>query len=122
MAAMAAMTAMVAMVMAVGSGCVATRVVPETEYTVYQYDNGDDYVSEGMYRIVGRNGRIGYYDAEHGRVAIAPRFAFGFPFDGGKARVTDGGELREVDGSGGEYHYWHSDEWYYVDKNGNVVK
>ena len=57
---MAAMTAMVAMVMAVGSGCVATRVVPETEYTVYQYDNGDDYVSEGMYRIVGRNGRIGY--------------------------------------------------------------
>ena len=109
-------------VMSAVSGCGVTRVVPETEYAVYQYDNGDDYVCEGMYRIVGRDGKIGYYDAEHGRVAIAPRFAFGFPFEDGRARVTDEGELREVEGSGGEYHYWHSDAWYYVDKSGNVVE
>ena len=49
---------------------------------------------------------------------IKPRFAFGFPFENGKAKVTDKGEMKEVPGSDGEYHYWESDEWYYIDKNG----
>ena len=31
-------------------------------YAAFQYDNGDDYVSEGLYRIVDRKGRIGYAD------------------------------------------------------------
>lgn len=35
-----------------------------------------------------------------------------------KAKVTDKGEMKEVPGSDGEYHYWESDEWYYIDKNG----
>lgn len=29
------------------------------------------------------------------------------------------GEMKEVPGSDGEYHYWKSDEWYYIDKKGN---
>ena len=28
-------------------------------YAAFQYDNGDDYVSEGLYRIVDRKGRNG---------------------------------------------------------------
>ena len=35
-----------------------------------------------------------------------------------KAKVTDKGEMKEVPGSDGEYHYWESDEWYYIDKKG----
>ncbi len=31
-------------------------------YATYQFDNGDDYVSEGLYRIVDRKGHIGYAD------------------------------------------------------------
>lgn len=27
--------------------------------------------------------------------------------------------MKEVPGSDGEYHYWKSDEWYYIDKKGN---
>ena len=35
-------------------------------YGVFQCDNGNDYVSEGLYRIVDKRGRIGYAD-ESGR-------------------------------------------------------
>lgn len=89
-------------------------------YAAFQYDNGDDYVSEGLYRIVDRKGRIGYAD-ETGRTVIRPRFAFGYPFEGGKAKVTDSGERKEVAGSGGEHWYWESDDWYYIDWNGDIV-
>lgn len=90
-------------------------------YSVYQYDNGDDYISDGMYRIVDKRGRIGYAD-EKGKAVIKPSFAFGFPFENGKAKVTDKGKMREVPGSDGEYHYWDSDEWYYIDKHGNRIE
>lgn len=62
-------------------------------YEAFQYDNGDDYVSEGLYRIVDRKGRIGYAD-ETGKTVIRPRFAFGYPFEGGKAKVTDTGKRK----------------------------
>ena len=39
------------------TGCSSSR-----HYRAFQYDNGDDYVSEGLYRIVDRKGRIGYAD------------------------------------------------------------
>mgnify|MGYP002129719503 FL=1 len=90
-------------------------------YGVFQCDNGNDYVSEGLYRIVDKRGRIGYAD-ESGRTVIKPRFAFGFPFENGKAKVTDKGEMKEVPGSDGEYHYWESDEWYYINKEGKRIK
>lgn len=84
-------------------GCAASpAVVP------FRYDNGPDYVREGLYRIVDGKGRMGYAD-ESGRVVIAPRFAFAHPFEGGKAKVP---------GSGGEHWSWESDAWYYIDTTG----
>ena len=71
-------------------GCAASpAVVP------FHYDNGPDYVREGLYRIVDDRGRMGYAD-ESGRVVIAPRFAFALPFEGGKAKVTDTGQRKEA--------------------------
>ena len=68
-----------------------------------------------------RKGRIGYADKE-GKTVIRPRFAFGYPFEGGRAKVTDSGQTeKKVPGSGGEYHYWESDGWYYIDRNGNKL-
>lgn len=72
---------------------------PASLYVPYRYDNGNDPVQEGVYRIVDEKGRIGYAD-EHGNTLIEPRFAFGFPFENGKAKVTDTGEQKEVPGSG----------------------
>lgn len=91
------------------------------KFPAFQIDNGDDYVSEGFYRIVDENGRIGYAD-EDGNTVIYPRFAFGFPFENGKAKVTDIGYEKDVPDSNGEYHYWESDKWYYIDKSGKKIE
>ena len=95
--------------------------VAESGFLPYQYDNGDDYVSDGRYRIVDSDGRIGYATANNA-VIISPRFAFGFPFKNGRAKVTDSGHLEEVKGSDSEYHYWVSDNWYWIDKMGNRLE
>ena len=92
--------------------------VAESGFLPYQYDNGDDSVSDGRYRIVDSDGRIGYATADNA-VIIPPRFAFGFPFHNGLARVTNSGHLETVIGSDGEYHYWVSNSWYWIDKMGN---
>lgn len=97
------------------NGCSASR------YTAFQVDNGPDYVRDGLYRIVDGHGRVGYADPR-GRVVIKPRFAFGFPFEKGKARVTDSGAESVIFGSGGEYHRWEGDDWYYIDKSGNRIQ
>lgn len=86
------------------------------QFTVYQYDNGDDYFSEGLQRIVDKDGKIGFRDSI-GKVIIPPQYAFAFPFKDGYAKVTDSGRLEAVDKSG-EHHRWVSDSWYYVDKAG----
>ncbi len=91
-----------------------------TKYPAFQYDNGDDYVRDGLYRIVNGRGKIGYAD-ETGNTVITPRFSFGFPFENGKAKVTDSGHEKEVEGSRGEYHCWESDDWYYIDKHGRKL-
>lgn len=94
---------------------------PASLYVPYRYDNGNDSVQEGVYRIVDEKGRIGYAD-EHGNTLIEPRFAFGFPFENGKAKVTDTGEQQEVPDSDGEYHYWESDDLYYIDRKGQRIE
>lgn len=95
--------------------------VAKSGFTPYQYDNGDDYVSDGRYRIVDKEGKIGYA-TKNGAVVISPRFAFGFPFKNGRAKVTDSGHLEEVKGSDGKYHHWVSDSWYWIDKMGNRLE
>lgn len=86
------------------------------KYEVYQYDNGDDYFSEGLQRIVDKNGKIGFRDSI-GKIVIAPRYAFAFPFKEGYAKVTDTGHSEAVD-EAGDYHHWVSGSWYYIDKAG----
>lgn len=90
-------------------------------YKAFQYDNGDDYVSEGLYRIVDNEGHIGYAD-ETGKTVISPRFAFAYPFEGGKAKVTNSGQRKNVAGSNEEYWYWESDDWYYIDRKGKIIQ
>ena len=68
-------------------------------YTAFQYDNGGDYLSEE-------------------KTVIRPRFAFGYPFEEGRTKVTDSGQRKEMLGSNGECHYRESG-WYYNDRNGN---
>lgn len=89
------------------------------KYAVYQYDNGDDYFSEDLQRIVDKDGKIGFRDSI-GMIVIPPRYAFAFPFKEGYAKVTDTGHREAVD-EAGEHHQWVSDSWYYINKTGRVL-
>lgn len=94
------------------------RHISKTDFKPYQFDNGDDEVRCERYRIVDKSGKIGYANPQ-GYIVIEPKYAFGFPFENGKAKVTDSGQKKEVEGSNGEYHYWDSNDWYYIDQSGN---
>ncbi len=94
------------------------RHISKTNFMPYQFDNGDDEVRCERYRIVDNEGKIGYANPQ-GYIVIEPKYAFGFPFENGKAKVTDTGQMKEVEGSNGEYHCWDSDDWYYIDQMGN---
>jgi hypothetical protein len=82
-------------------------------YEIFPYDNGPDYPSEGLFRIV-QDGKIGYADADTYAIVIAPQFDCAFPFENGKAKVSN----RCQTTSDGEYSVWTSEEWRYVDKQG----
>ena len=90
-------------------------------FYAFKYDNGADYVREGLFRITDDKGLIGFADTL-GNIVIKPQFKLAFPFENGKAKVTFSGESKDVPGSNGEKHYWNSSDWYYIDKNGKILK
>jgi hypothetical protein len=85
-------------------------------YEIFPYDNGPDYPSEGLFRIV-QNGKIGYADAATYAIIIEPRFDCAFPFENGRAKVSNQCQTT----TDGKYSVWTSEEWQYVDKQGGVL-
>lgn len=86
-------------------------------YKIFPYDNGPDYTSEGLYRII-ENGKIGYVDSATSILVIKPIFDCAWPFQNGKAKVSlNCNNIKE-----GEYWRWVSDDWFYIDKKGNRIK
>jgi WG containing repeat len=89
----------------------------KVQYDVFLYDNGPDYPSESLIRIV-KNGKIGYADANTYTVVISPQFDCAFPFENGKAKVSKNCKTIKE----GEHSTWASDAWQYVDKKGKFLK
>lgn len=85
-------------------------------YDIYWFDNGPDYIKEGLFRIK-RNNKIGYANTE-GQIIIQPQFDCANQFENGKAKVTYDCELKKV----GEYNEMYSDNWFYIDKSGQRIK
>ena len=86
-------------------------------YDVFRYDNGPDYPSGGMIRVV-KNGKIGYADARTYTLVLKPQFDCAYPFRYGRGRVSN--NCRTI--KDGEYSRWESEEWKYVDKKGKFMK
>jgi WG containing repeat len=84
-----------------------------TLYEVFIYDNGPDYPSEDLIRVL-KNGKIGYADAKTYTIVIPPQFDCAFPFENGKAKVSN--QCKTV--KDGEHSIWESETWQYVDKMG----
>jgi hypothetical protein len=88
-------------------------------YEVFQIDNGPDYASEGLFRII-KNGKIGYADAITGEVVIEPSFKCANAFEDGKAKVALNCEVKRHEGD--EYSTVESDEWYFINQDGEQVE
>jgi hypothetical protein len=84
-------------------------------FKVFKYDNGPDYFSEGLFRIV-KNGKIGYADRD-GNIIIEPQFVCAFPFNSGRAKVSTDCNIEK----NGEHLIWQSENWFYIDKTGKKI-
>ena len=87
----------------------------EMRYEVFFYDNGPDFPSEGLIRVV-KNGKIGYANAKTFAIVIEPQFDCAFPFENGKAKVSNNCKTVKE----GEHSFWTSETWQYVDKKGRT--
>jgi len=86
-------------------------------FTVFPYDNGPDYESDGLFRIVDDStGHIGFANME-GLIVIPPKYFFVNPFKQGFATFNEGGKIEYDD----EYKYILGGKWGYIDKKGKVV-
>jgi hypothetical protein len=85
-------------------------------FNVYVFDNGPDYLSNGLFRIV-KNGKIGYAD-KIGHIIIQPQFDCAYPFKNGRAKVGNGCTTK----TDGEHSNWTARQWYVINKKGNLIK
>ena len=91
------------------SDIIGINIQGDSLFRVFNYDNGPDYVKEGLFRIIDENNLFGYADTL-GSVVITPQYKFAFPFANGKAQVTNSGK-QDING---EYSKWNSDNWFYI--------
>jgi hypothetical protein len=89
-------------------------------FTVLCFDNGPDYVEEGLFRIEDdHTGYMGFADME-GNIVIEPRFVFVRPFHDGLAAFNTGGRFELTDDIN-KYHAIVGGKWGYIDKQGHEV-
>lgn len=88
----------------------------ERLYEIYAFDNGPDYISDGLFRIL-KDEKIGYADST-GRIVIAPTFACAYPFSNGEAKVSLDCVLEKDQ----EHTIPKSDNWFNIDKAGQKIE
>ena len=86
-------------------------------YHTYWFDNGPDYVEDGVFRMRNAQGKIGYADGYTGRIVIAPKYACAFPFENGVAQVALRGEVQRED----EEHHICVGDYFKIDKQGKRI-
>jgi hypothetical protein len=84
-------------------------------FEVYNFDNGPDYVEEGLFRIV-KNDLMGFAD-EQGNVVIEPQYKCAWPFENGSAKVSNDCEISTEF----EMTKWESANWFYINRDGKKV-
>jgi hypothetical protein len=86
-----------------------------TLFTIYPFDNGPDYPSEGLFRII-NNAKIGYANLK-GKIVILPQFSAALPFHGGLAAFCENCILVSY----GEHKAWEQGKWGFINTNGEIV-
>ncbi len=96
-------------------GFVAFNKKGERLCLIYPFDNGPDYPSEGLFRIIEED-EIGFANMK-GEVVIQPRFFAVLPFHDGRAAFCEG--CRKV--QYGEHEAREGGQWGFIDSKGNVA-
>lgn len=97
-------------------GLIAIDRAEKELFEVYNFDNGPDYPSEGLFRIV-QNGKFGYADTK-GNIIVEPQYGCALPFEKGVAKVAMNCVEKKADE---EHSYWESDKWFYISKTGSKI-
>lgn len=84
-------------------------------FVIFPFDNGPDYISEGMFRIIDGD-KIGFADVM-GNVIINPRFNAALPFRYELAAFCVGC----VTVKDGEHTIWENGKWGFINTKGDVV-
>ncbi|MEE4197890.1 MAG: WG repeat-containing protein [Bacteroidales bacterium] len=98
------------------NNCIAIDRQENILFEVYWFDNGPDFFSEGLFRII-KDGKIGFADRK-GQIIITPQFECATPFNNGKSKVTYHCNLKKD----GEHTQMESNTWFFIDKAGNRVE
>lgn len=107
-----------ALVLKPGVGWVGINRQEQVLFKAFVFDNGPDYPAEGVMRIEGPTGLLGFADTATGRVVLPARYEAAFPFDSGRARVGRRCRL-ETDG---EHSWWNCAEWTYINHQGQTLQ
>ena len=96
--------------------CLAINNLGQFLYNIKWYDNGPDYVSEGLFRIQ-IDGKTGYANTK-GEIIIVAKYECTTPFEKGRAKVTYNCDL--IDDR--EHKVMNSESWFYIDTKGNKIE
>lgn len=105
-----------AIVFAGKEGFVAIDRKEKILFHVFPFDNGPDYVVEGLFRF-SDHGKIGYANMK-GEKVIPDTFDFARPFSEGLAAFSEGGRKIKC---GEEHTCWAGGCWGFINKSGEVV-
>jgi len=87
----------------------------EMLFQIFQYDNGPDYPSEGMFRII-KNNKLGFANLD-GKIVIKEKYDAAYPFNEGLAAFCQGCTSQRM----GEHSMWKNGKWGFVNSKGKVV-
>jgi hypothetical protein len=110
-----------AIVLKTDEGFIAIDRQENKLFSVYPFDNGPDYVTEGTIRILD-NKKMGIADTT-GKIIIPAIYDFTYGFECGLALINNGGRSVSIDPKDPncEYHTWEGGKWGVADKTGKLI-
>lgn len=103
-----------------GEGIIAINTNGEELFKVFPFDNGPDYLRDGLFRMVDKKGLIGFADM-NGNIAISPRFDNITPFFDGLAAYCEDCHYKAKNNNPKVRGVRIKGAWGFVNKKGDIA-